>query len=74
MLQETTRVDTIGRGLQFSEANKMLIIGYAVVAAGALVLVALIRWTIHCCTKHRHEDEEEDKRAFELAQIYNPGH
>ncbi|RKU41571.1 hypothetical protein DL546_004251 [Coniochaeta pulveracea] len=64
----------VGLGLQFSEANKMLIIGYAVVAAGALVLVALIRWTVHCCTKHRHEDEEEDKRAFELSQIYGSGH
>lgn len=52
----------------------MLIIGYAVVAAGALVLVALIRWTIHCCTNHKDEDEEEDKNAFELAQIYGPSH
>lgn len=74
MLRDVFETDTTYRGLQFSDANRMLIIGYAVVAAGALILVALIRWTIHCCTKHRHEDEEEDKRAFELGQIYIPDH
>ncbi|KAB5533418.1 hypothetical protein GE09DRAFT_360440 [Coniochaeta sp. 2T2.1] len=62
-----------GLGLQLAEANKTLIIGYAVLAAGALVLVALIRWSIWCCTRHARQDEEEDKAGVELAQLYaNP--
>jgi hypothetical protein len=64
----------LGRGLQFAEASSTLIIGYAVLAAGVLILVGLIRWSIYCCTRHSREEEEEDKAAIELAQLYASSH
>jgi hypothetical protein len=51
----------------------MLIIGYAVLAAGVLFLVGLIRWTIYCCTR-QDAREEENKAEIELAQLYAPSH
>lgn len=62
------------RGLQFADASSTLIIGYAVLAAGVLILVGLIRWSIYCCTRHSREEQEEDKAAIELAQLYAPSH
>ncbi|OIW26236.1 CBD9-like protein [Coniochaeta ligniaria NRRL 30616] len=63
-----------GLGLQFAEASSTLIIGYAVLAAGVLILVGLIRWSIYCCTRHSREELEEDKAGIELAQLYAPSH
>lgn len=61
-----------GLGLQFADASSTLIIGYAVLAAGVLILVGLIRWSIYCCTRVSRKEEEEDKAGIELAQLYAP--
>lgn len=62
----------LGRGLQLAESSSTLIIGYAVLAAGVVILVGLIRWSIWCCIRHSRQDEEEDKAGIELAQLYAP--
>lgn len=61
---------SLGRGLQFAEENSLLIIGYSVLAAGVLILVGLIRWSIWFCKRRSLRDDEEDKAAIELAQLY----
>jgi hypothetical protein len=60
------------RGMRLSDAPPILIIGYIVLAVGALVLVFMVQFTIFfCCVRERKMTQEELDDAHQLSQFYD---
>jgi len=59
-----------GLGLQQAAAKTTVIIGYAVLAVGALIVMCLIQLCVYCFLRRKKAPKEEEDSAHQLAQLY----